>query len=105
MSPLQSAKFWLMDLTGLSKDALHVYVGLTVFLGMALIFRLPLRDWRPLAAAFLAAMAGEIWDLIERLAPGRDPVWAANWHDIWNTMFWPTMLFLLARFAPTLLRR
>ena len=100
MSPLQSAKLWLMNLTGLSKDALHVYVGLAVFLGMALIFRLPLRDWRPLAAAFLAAIVGEIWDVIDRLRPDRDPLWASNWHDLWNTMFWPTMIFLIVRLLP-----
>lgn len=105
MSPLQSAKLWLMDLTGLSKDALHVYVGLSVFLGVASLFRLPLRDWRPLAAVFLAAVAGEIWDLLERLRPDQEPLWAASWHDLWNTMFWPTMLFVLARFAPKVLRR
>lgn len=103
MSPFQSAKLWLIDLLGLSRDALHIYVGLTVFLGVALIFRLPLRDWRPLAAVFLVAIAGEVWDLIDRLRPGDAPFWASNWHDLWNTMFWPLVLFALAR-SPLLKR-
>lgn len=103
--PFQSAKLWLGSVIGLSKDALHVYVGLTVFLLMALVFRLPLRDWRPISAVFLVAVAGEIGDLVERVGRDRDPFWAASWHDLWNTMFWPTMIFLLARFAPRLLRR
>ena len=103
--PFQTAKLWLGGLIGLSKDALHVYVGLTVFLLTALLFRVPLRDVRPLAAVFLVAIAGEIWDLLERVSPDQDPFWAANWHDLWNTMFWPTMLFVLARFAPKLLNR
>jgi hypothetical protein len=104
MNPFQSTKLSLIELVGLSKDALHVYVGLTIFLLTALIFRLPLRDWRPLAAVFLVAVAGEIWDLFERLQPGDRPFWAANWHDLWNTMFWPTVLFGLSR-APKLLKR
>ncbi len=104
MSPFQSAKVWLIELLGLSRDALHIYVGLTVFLLVALIFRLPLRDWRPLAAVFLVAVAGEIWDLFERLRPEQEPFWASNWHDIWNTMFWPLVLFILAR-MPKLLKR
>jgi hypothetical protein len=104
MGPFQSGKLWFQDLVGLSKDALHVYVGLTVLLLMALIFRLPLRDVRPLAAVFLVAIAGEILDLVERLHPEADPYLQSNWHDLWNTMFWPTMLFLLARWSGVLRR-
>jgi cell shape-determining protein MreD len=100
----QDAKLWLLDLIGLSKDALHVYVGMIVFLGVALAFRLPLRDWRPLAAVFLAAVAGELFDLFESLAPLQEPHWAAAWHDLWNTMFWPTVLFVLARWSGVLKR-
>ena len=104
MGPYQSGKMWLMDTVGLGRDALHIYVGLGVFLLAAIIFRVPLRDWRPLAAVFLVAILGELWDLFERLKPGDRPFWAANWHDLWNTMFWPLMLFLLAR-SPRLLKR
>jgi cell shape-determining protein MreD len=100
----QSVKLMLLDLFGLGKDALHIYVGMTVFLATALVFRLPLRDWRPLAAVFLAAVAGEILDLFESLAPNERPSWRANWHDIWNTMFWPTLLCLLSRW-PAVLKR
>jgi cell shape-determining protein MreD len=105
MSPFQTTKLWLTDYVGLAKDAMHIYVGLTVFLLTALIFRLPLRDWRPIAAVFLVAAAGEIWDLYERVTYDlAEPSWASNWHDLWNTMFWPTVLFVLAR-SPRLLKR
>jgi hypothetical protein len=105
MGPFQDGKTWLVELIGLSRDALHIYVGLTVFLLVAILFRLPLRDWRPLAATFLVAIAGEIWDLFERLRPEQQPFWASSWHDLWNTCFWPLVLFALARFAPRLLKR
>jgi cell shape-determining protein MreD len=105
MGPYQSSKMWLVGKIGLGKDALHIYVGLTVFLLTALIFRLPLRDWRPLAAVFLVAALGEVWDLFERLtADNAAPFWRSNWHDLWNTMFWPLVLFVLAR-SPRLLKR
>jgi hypothetical protein len=105
MGEYQDLKIVLMQLFGLGKDALHIYVGLAVFLLTAILFRLPLRDWRPLAAVFLAAVAGELVDLFEwsNRATGA-LVWRNHWHDVWNTMFWPTVLFLLSR-SPRLLKR
>ncbi|RSY80610.1 hypothetical protein DAH66_15685 [Sphingomonas koreensis] len=96
-SLFQTAKFWLVDATGLAKDALHIHVGLIVFFAAALIFRWPLRSWRPWAAALAAALAGEAWDLWESLSEGRRILLWANWKDVWNTMLWPSAILLLAR--------
>jgi hypothetical protein len=104
MSPLQSAKISLMALVGLPKDALHIYVGLAVFLGAAAILRRPLSGWVPLAAVAAAALAGEVWDIVDTLNEGRTPRWDRNWHDVWNTLFWPAILFLLARYTRVLRR-
>lgn len=104
MSFLQSAKIALMEATHLSKDALHVYVGLGVMLLVVIVFRKSLRDWQPIAAVLLAALAGEIWDVIDTFSHGGKPRFEANWKDIWNTSFWPTILFLLARFTRILKR-
>ena len=104
MSALQSAKLVLMDATDLAKDALHIYVGLGVMLIVAIAFKRSLSDWRPLAAVALASVAGEIWDVVDTFAHGATPRWNANWKDIWNTMFWPTVLFGLARFTRVLKR-
>lgn len=96
-SVFQAAKLWLIDSTGLAKDALHIHVGLIVFFAVALVFRWPLRSWKPWAAALVAALAGEAWDLWDTLAEGRRIVLSANWQDLWNTMLWPTAILLLAR--------
>jgi hypothetical protein len=104
MSVLQSAKLVLMDVTNLAKDALHIYVGMAVMLVVAIAFKRSLSDWRPLAAVALASVAGEIWDVIDTFSHGGRPRWNANWKDIWNTMFWPTILFGLARFTRVLKR-
>ena len=104
MSALQSAKLFLMEVTTLSKDALHIYVGMAVMLLVIAVWKKPLSDWRPLAAVALASVAGEIWDVIDTWSHGGSPKWNANWKDIWNTMFWPTLLFGLARFTKVLKR-
>jgi hypothetical protein len=99
MSSLQQAKLWVMAWTGLPKDALHIYVGLTVFLLAAALLRAPLRSLRPLAAVILVAVAGEAWDVADTWRGGARPAWSRNWHDLWNTCFWPAVLFLLARYT------
>jgi len=104
VSVLQSAKLVAMDFTDLAKDALHIYVGMGVMLFVAIVFRRSLSDWRPLAAVALASVAGEIWDVIDTFSHGGSPRWNANWKDVWNTMFWPAVLFGLARFTRVLKR-
>lgn len=104
MSVLQSAKLVLMEASNLGKDALHVYVGMAVMLLVVIAFKRSLSDWRPLAAVALASVAGEIWDVIDTFSHGGTPRWNANWKDIWNTMFWPSVLFGLARFTRVLKR-
>lgn len=104
MSAFQSAKHWLVTAFGLPKDALHIYVGLAVFLLVAALFRLSLRDWRPLFAVLLVALAGEAWDLGDSWADGERLQWAMGWHDIWNTLFWPLVLFIVARWTNVLRR-
>jgi hypothetical protein len=104
MSPFQNAKLILVEATNLSKDALHIYVGLGVMLLVVILFKKSLSDWRPLAAVAVASVAGEVWDLIDTFNHGTEPSWNANWKDIWNTMFWPTILFGLARFTRVLKR-
>ena len=52
----------------------------------------------------IAALAGEIWDVFDTWAHGGSPRWNANWKDVWNTLFWPSVLFVLARFTKVLKR-
>lgn len=97
MSILQAAKLWLIGLTGLSKDALHVYVALILFFGSAMLFKWSPAGWRPWTVVLVAAVVGEAWDIRDRLAGGIAIDLAGDWHDIWNTMFWPSVILLLAR--------
>jgi hypothetical protein len=104
MSWLETAKYWLVDHTHLAKDALHIYVALTLFLGAMLVFRWRVGSWKPLAIVLVAAIAGEAWDLRDSVVfHTRINLWA-NWHDIWNTMFWPSVITLLARWTQVFAR-
>ena len=90
-------KTWLVASAGLSKDALHIYVGLALFVAVRLVWR-----WRGgWLAAWLAvlimACGGEWLDLILENSKAAVQPDAAHWHDIWNTMFWPTVLLLVGR--------
>lgn len=90
-------KQWLLPIVGLSRDAMHIHVGLAVFfLTVGLLQRRP-DSWLPWTAAALAAFGGEAWDIYDRLAIGAEADPPAHWHDIWNTLFWPTMIALGTR--------
>lgn len=99
MSGFQSAKLELVAALGLGKDALHIYVGLAVFLLAAALTRRPLKSLVPISLVLAVAAAGEIWDLLDTARAGKSLWWRGSWHDLWNTLFWPFVLFLLARYT------
>ena len=93
-SLFEERKSWLVTATDLSKDALHIYFGLALFMLVRLAWR-----WRGgWAAAWLAVLAmacgGEFLDLTAEFGHSAIQPDAAHWHDIWNTMLWPTVLLL-----------
>lgn len=97
MSPLQQTKLFLVEHLHLAKDALHIYVALTVFLGTCLLLRWKAAQWKPWLAVLAVAVIGEAWDLRDSLTyHTRIDLWG-NWKDLWNTMLVPTILMLAAR--------
>ena len=93
----ENAKVWLTDVLVLSRDALHIHIGLALFFLVALVLRIPIGDLRPWLAVLLFTIMGEVfdaWVLIEQSGP---PLPAMHLHDIWNTMLWPTALTLAGR--------
>ena len=87
--------------TGLERDALHIYAALLAQTAAALVLRRSLRHFLPWAFVLFLAVGNEILDMY-----GDDLVehWEidAGLHDLWNTMVLPSLLLLLARFAPGL---
>ena len=96
-STIQTIKLFLVSLTGLSKDALHVHVGLGTMFGAAMLFRREFRSYVPWVAVLVAAVCGELLDMYGDLYSPGYWQWKMSIHDIDNTLFWPTVLMLLAR--------
>lgn len=87
----------VIDATGLAKDALHVHIGLLVFVVVRLCWR-----WRggwiiAWLVALLAATSGEALDMLAELRRSDIQPDAAHWHDVWNTMLWPTIFLFIGR--------
>jgi hypothetical protein len=96
---VQSLKLDIVGLTGLSKDALHVYGGLVVWLLAAALFRRSITTLRPWLAVLVVALGIEAFDAFDDWVDLGRWRWKASVHDVVNTMFWPTLLALLARYT------
>jgi hypothetical protein len=93
----QSFKLEVIAATGLAKDALHVHIGLLIFIAVRLVWRKKGGWFFAWLVALGAALAGEYLDIRAEkgnLIQSPDP---AHWHDIWNTMFWPTILLVIGQ--------
>lgn len=79
---------------GTSEDLLHLHAGLIIFFAAALFLQRRMRSRVPIALVYAFAFGNE---LIDAYSPaGGTTIWEAT-VDILNTIFWPTLLFLLAR--------
>lgn len=94
---LDFLKQGLVDTTGLSRDALHIHVGLLimvigfVFLGS---FRRVVGVWLLVLAI---AIVNELFDLHAWYGWTGGFNWLDSIHDLINTMLWPSVLLLAAR--------
>ncbi len=96
-STTQAIKLAIISATGLSKDALHIYVGLTTQLTAAAILRKPLRSIISWIMVLTLTVAGEMVDMRDDIATLGYWRWEASLHDVLNTIFWPSVLLILAR--------
>jgi hypothetical protein len=99
VTSFQTIKLIVISVTGLSRDALHIYTGLISMFLAALILRRPLRSIVPLVMVVLVALLGETVDMYDDIAFRGYWRWNAGLHDFLNTLFWPTLIFLLARYT------
>ena len=87
------AKHGIGAWTGASQELLHVHAGLAIFVAASLVLRRKFRSPIPLALVAVFAVLNELADWLD--GPSADP-FEPYW-DIANTVFWPCVLFLLAR--------
>ena len=82
---------WLGDTLGVTDDLIHVHVGLAIFVLTALLLRRRMRSPWPLAVVAVFALLNEAVDYAVPPASDFSAI------DVANTLFWPAVLFLLAR--------
>jgi hypothetical protein len=99
MSAFQSMKHEIVQFASLSKDALHIYVGMGVFLIGSALAQKGLRSTFPILVVAVMALVGELLDARDDLRIHGHWRVMASLHDFTNTVFWPLMLWLLARYS------
>ncbi len=97
-------KMVALEATGVSRDALHVMVGVGGQVLAALVLRRTLASPLPWLAVLIAELANEWFDLTYEVWRDR-PMWPGSVKDVWVTMLVPTLLLLLVRLAPGLFHR
>ena len=98
----QLAELWigykmrLVDFVGLTNDAMHIHGSILILFGSAVLLRRrPDSIWCWLIV-FAAELFNEYADF-KGVAPGEATIDAAA-HDLYNTMFWPTVILVLGGF-------
>lgn len=99
MSTFQSMKHEIIQFASLSKDALHIYVGMGVFLIGSALAQKGLRSLFAILAVVCVAALGELLDARDDIRMHGHWRVMASLHDFVNTVFWPLMLWLLARYS------
>lgn len=95
-SAYQSWKLLVLDAVSLSKDAIHLHIGLLVFFLAVVLWRRRRFDFLALLPVLFVAGAMEMLDLCDDLESLGYMRWSASLHDLINTTFWPTLIVISA---------
>lgn len=100
MSTYQNAKSAIIAILELSRDAIHVHIGLLVFFAAVVFWKKGSIEARCLIPVVITASLMEVFDLGDDytyLRYFRQTALTASIHDLINTMFWPVVIVILAR--------
>lgn len=100
----QSKLFIEHSLT-ISHDALHVIVGVVLWLAIAMLLRRPVTSWRPWLWLFALILWNETVDLWMEQWPDPGQQYGEGAKDLLLTIFLPTIILFTARARPNLFRR
>lgn len=94
----QDLKLRIIEITGLSRDAIHIYIGLLVFFSFVAVFRKGKIEPIAVVPVLFVAASMEIIDLYDNYLTMESMYWANSVHDLINTAFWPTIIVLLVKY-------
>lgn len=92
---LNTVKTQLSELLNLSKDALHIHIGIGLYVIAMLAFRRGPGSWWPWLTVLGFELANEAIDLFHHGFSTLDV--SGSVKDVFNTMFWPTVVLTSAR--------
>lgn len=99
-------KHYIVASTGLERDALHIYIGIIVYLVVIALLRRYIRSSKAAVIALIVVtivtLIGEFLDLRYQVEIGIDMRFGDSIHDIINTCFWPYALYALGRWTTLL---
>ena len=84
-SPYQQLKGQILAVVGLSKDAVHLYIGLGCFLLSILVLRFSPTQYRSLILGFVVSLGMEALDLRDNVRYRETTRALASLHDLVNT--------------------
>jgi len=96
-SPYQQLKGQILSVVGLSKDAVHLYIGIGCFLLSILVLRFAPTAYRSLALGLLFSFVMEALDLRDNVRYRETTRALASLHDVVNTNLLPYLIVVALR--------
>jgi hypothetical protein len=96
-SPYQQLKGQILSVVGLSKDAVHLYIGIGCFLISILVLRFTPTAYRSLALGVLVSLGMEALDLRDNVRYRETTRALASLHDLVNTNLLPYLVVMALR--------
>ncbi len=97
MSWFEANKVYMMQYSGLSRDALHIHIGIALYFLLAFLLRKKPGSWIPALVVLALCLLGEVFDILHVFRLGQHQKPFENLHDVANTMAWPVIFTLFAR--------
>lgn len=98
LKAFEQAKNYIVDFADVTREIVHVHIGLLILVLACLILRKPLGDWRPWAVVLVTELLNEAMDGARYYFSNWPWTPGSTIEDIVLTLFWPTVLTLLARY-------
>ncbi len=86
-----------MNVVPLSKDAVHIYIGLVVFFAAVALWKRGRIQFACLVPVSVVALGMEAFDLFDDYRSFGYLRWDASLHDVVNTVFWPVLIVMLVK--------
>jgi drug/metabolite transporter (DMT)-like permease len=97
-------KLFIEHALTINHDALHVLIGVLLWLALGLLLRRPVTSWRPWLWLLAAILWNETVDLWAEQWPDPGQQYGEGAKDLLLTMFLPSVIMVAARMRPDLFR-